>query len=106
MSPMSTIKSNWSGFSGWMVIPRKRAGVKAGLRPTMVPGAGRFRTCAKDWDGMTRLTVKVTRMKKEMTLTTDFDFFRRVKCIMVRWPRFYNFLNYIRQYNAFTKMGT
>ena len=42
-SPLLTIKSNFSGLSGWTVTPINRAGTNPALGATIVPGTGRFK---------------------------------------------------------------
>jgi hypothetical protein len=45
-NPLSKMKSNRNGLSGWTLMPFNSGGLNAGLRDTILPGAGKGKSWA------------------------------------------------------------
>src|SRR3989338_9952232 len=63
-SPLSKIKSKRNGLSGWTLRPLRTGGLKAGLRETRTPGAGKESSWARK--GGTAVNANVTVKIEQM----------------------------------------
>src|SRR5689334_23202238 len=82
-SPGFMRKSNCRGFSGWMVMPLRSAGVYSGLKPTLTPGVGKINgICAKE-GGAIHVVISATISEAAITRKDKGNLLLGVKLSMI-----------------------